>query len=145
MATTKHKAYGSITTALSTGLNSLANAASSAVSAEIDNSTALDLYMDLNLSIATQGSARSAGGYIAIYRQRAMDGTNYPASTNTTVDMLVAVFPLDAATTARAEVAQEDIPIPGGKFKLYLVNSTGQALASSGNLVEYVTHSIETV
>lgn len=142
----KHAAYTAIATILSTGLNSLTTGSSSAVSAEIDNtqtgSSGGELYADFNLTIAAQGSARSSGASISLYMQRAMDGTNYPAATNTTCDRLLYTWYLDAATTARPDLASEDVPVPGGKFKVYLVNNTGQTLAASANLVEYQLHSV---
>jgi hypothetical protein len=143
--TTQHAAYSSIASALTTGLNSLANNTNSGLSSEIDNTTTRCLFMDLNLTLAAQGSARTTGAAVAVFMQQAMDGTHYPSATNETTDKLIAAWSLDAATTARPELGANDVPIPPGKFKLYLRNATGQTLASSGNLLEYVLHSIESV
>jgi hypothetical protein len=143
VAVTKHKAYtAAIASALTTDLNSLANGSASAASAALDNTSNLDLYHDLTLTIATQGSARSAGATVSVYLTMALDGTNYD-DTNATTAELVAVFPLDAATTAR-QATRRDIPVPPGLFKYFVVNSTGQAFAASGNILEYRAHSIET-
>lgn len=143
MAVTKHKSFtAAIASALTTELNSLANAATTAASAAIDNTTNLDLYHDLTLTIATMGVARSTGATVSVYLVMALDGTNYD-DTNATTAELVAVFPLDAATTAR-QSTRRDVPVPPGLFKYFAVNNTGQAFAASGNLVEYRAHSIET-
>lgn len=143
MATTKHKAYtASIATALSAELNSLGNGSTSSASSAIDNTSGLDLFADLTLTVAAQGSARSSGATIGVYVTQALDGTNYDDTQSTTAE-LVAVFSLDAATTAR-QASRRDVPIPPGLFKLFAVNNTGQALAASGNLVEYRFHSVET-
>lgn len=143
MATTKHKAYSAaIANALTTELNSLANGSTSSASAAIDNTSNLDLYHDLTLTVATQGSARSAGATVSVYLIPALDGTNYD-DTNATTAELVAVFPLDAATTAR-QSTRRDVPVPPGLFKYFVVNSTGQAFAASGNILEWRAHSIET-
>lgn len=143
MAATKHKAYAAaIASTLTTELNSLASAATSAASAAIDNTTNLDLYHDLTLTVAVQGSARSAGATVSVYLTPALDGTNYD-DVNATTAELVAVFPLDAATTAR-QSTRRDVPVPPGLFKYFVVNSTGQAFAASGNILEYRAHSIET-
>jgi hypothetical protein len=143
MATTKHKAYSaSIASALTTELNSIANAAVSAASSAIDNSSALDLYDDLTFTIATQGGARSAGATVTVLMVQALDGTNYD-DVQVSCGQVVAVFALDAATTAR-QVSVRDVPIPPGLFKYFILNSTGQAFAASGNILERRPHSIET-
>jgi hypothetical protein len=143
VAVTKHKSYtASIASALTTDLNSLANGSASAASAALDNTSNLDLYHDLTLTVAAQGSARSAGATVSVYLVMALDGTNYDDANATTAE-LVAVFPLDAATTAR-QATRRDVPVPPGLFKYFVVNNTGQAFAASGNIVEYRAHSIET-
>ena len=143
MAVTKHKAYtAAIANALTTDLNSLGNGSTSAASAAIDNTTNLDLYHDLTLTVAAQGAARSAGATVSVYITQALDGTNYD-DTNATTAELVAVFSLDAATTAR-QITRRDVPVPPGLFKYFVVNNTGQAFAASGSLLEWRAHSIET-
>lgn len=143
MADTTHKGYGSIQTALSTELNSLASAGVSSASSAIDNTSALALFMDVELVVAAQGAARSTGASVTIQIVQALDGTNY-GDVNATTAEILAVFALDAATTARRAVVR-DIPIPPGLFQIFAVNGTGQALASSGNTVKYRTHSVQTV
>lgn len=98
--------------------------------------------MDLTLTVAAQGSARSAGATVEVWMTHALDGTNYDDNVRNVAE-LVAVFPLDAATTAR-QVTRRDVPIPPGLFKLSVQNATGQAFAASGSLLEYRMHSIET-
>lgn len=143
MATTKHTAYvQSATTALTTELNSLANGANSSASSAIDNTTNLDLFMDLELVLATQGSSRSTGAVVLVFMTNSLDGTNYDDVNETTAEM-VAAFPLDAATTARRRTVR-DIPIGPGKFKLFARNATGQAFAASGSTVSYRTHNVAT-
>ena len=141
MASVTHKSYtAAIASALTTEANSLANDANTAASSAIDNTTNLDLFHDLTLTIATQGSARSAGATVEVYLVMALDGTNYDDVSESTAE-LVAVFSLDAATTAR-QLTRRDVPIPPGLFKYFLRNRTGQALAASGNLLEYRAHSV---
>lgn len=143
MAVTKHDAYAaSIASALTTELNALANNTSSAASSAIDNSTALELYVDLTMTVATQGGARSAGAIINVYLTPALDGTNYDRVSHETAE-LVATFTYDAATTA-TQSTRRDVPIPPGLYKLFARNQTGQALAASSNILEYRPHSIET-
>ena len=67
MAATKHKAYSAaIASALTTELNTLANGSASSASAAIDNTTNLDLFMDLTLTVAAQGGARSTGATVSV-------------------------------------------------------------------------------
>lgn len=145
MATTKHKAYTtstSLASMLTTELNSLANNANTAASSALDNRTALDMFLDLRLVVATQGSARSTGGLIIVYIVPALDDSTYDAVHETTAE-IIATFPLDAATTAR-QLTRRDIPVPPGLFKVFARNQTGQALAASGNTVAGRYHSVET-
>ncbi len=129
---------------LTTGLNSLANDGQ-VLGAEIDNSTALDTFCDVEFNVATQGSARSAGAYIAVFLIPTPDGTNYwygDGSTDPPANRLIATLPLDAAVTARRTGAQM-LTIPPGKYKLLFENKTGQALAASGNTAGYRNYSLE--
>lgn len=143
MADTKHKAYTQTAqTALSTGLNSLANNSNSSASSSIDNTTNLDLYADIELVLAAQGSARSAGATVTVYLLTSLDGTNFDDANETTAEV-AAVFPLDAATTARRRTVR-DVSIPPALFQLLVRNSTGQAFAASGNTIRYRTHSVAT-
>ena len=142
MTSTKHLAYtASIASLLTTELNSLANNTKSSASSAVDNTSNKDLWIDLNLSIATT-SSRTAGGGVAVYMVQALDGTNYP-TVNETCDRLVAYWTLDAATTARPELIEWNIPIPPGLVKFYILNQMGVSFAASGSLLEFRAHSIE--
>lgn len=142
MTTTKHKAYAaSSASLLTTELNSLTSGSNSSLSGALDNSSNLNLFIDVELVLAAQGSARSTGAYLALFMVQALDGTNY-GDANEITAKLVAVFPLDAATTARRATVQ-DIPIPPGLVKFFVRNVTGQTLASSGSSINYRAHSIE--
>lgn len=142
MSTTAHKAYETQVAALTTELNSLATATNTAASTAIDNTVGLNLLLDIELVVATQGSARAAGATVNVYATYSLDGTNY-ADVNEITAELIAVFPLDAAVTARRAVIR-DVPIGPGKFKVFARNVTNQALAASGNAVNVRAHSITT-
>jgi hypothetical protein len=144
MATTSHKAYtAAIASSLTTELNSLASTSASSASAAIDNTTNLDLFMDLTLNVATQGTARSAGAVVYVFMVMALDGTTYDDVSTSTAE-LVAVFSLDAVTTAR-QVTRRDVPVPPGLFKLFAQNVTGQAFAATGSTLKHRFHSVSTV
>jgi len=134
----------SLTSYLTTELNSLANG-SNKIGAEIDNSTGLDMYVDVELNLAAQGSARSAGAYVPVFLIPTIDGTNYTYgddSTDPPAHQQIGALLLDAATTAR-RVGLQMMKVPPGKFKLLIMNETGQAFASSGTTFGYRLYSPE--
>jgi hypothetical protein len=115
--------------ALTTELNSLANAATSAASAAIDNATDKYLYMAVDVTLASL--TPTAGGYLAVYLLPAVDGTNY---SDITQSQLVATLALTTTASAK-RVSLGNIPIPPFSFKLALENRSGVALGASGNVL----------
>lgn len=142
MTTTTHKAYTGTATVLSTGLNSLANATMSAAGTAFDNHTALDFLADIQVTIAAQGAARSAGATVEIYVVYSFDNVTFGDLVRG-VSPLVAVVPLDAVVTSRIRTFV-DVPLSPGYMKFALFNNTGQALAASGNTVIIDPHSVTT-
>ena len=129
---------GTESTVLSTALNSLADDANK-LSGELDNSTDLYLFDDVEWHNATLGYTPSAGAVIELYIiQIELDGTGYedgsdsidPPATN-----LVGVFNIRASTAAQTHILRQ-IPIPPDKFKYLVINKTGGALPSSGNTLK---------
>lgn len=143
MATTGLKAYTVTgTTVLSTELNSLGNGSLCSASSVFDNSSNLAIWADFELVVATQGGARSAGATVSVFMSVAPDGTNY--SDVVAEGEPVAVFALDAATTARRHFRRGFELPPLATIKFYALNSTGQALAASGNTVKIWTRNLTT-
>jgi hypothetical protein len=133
-----------VTSALFTELNALADSTSdttgfSAVSAEISNETGLFQYINLEFVLATQGAARSAGGFVAVYIIYALNGTTYGSDTDKAYTEQLTAFQFDAATTAR-RITKTNLPIPPLDFKLQVLNDTGQALAGGANALNYRRH-----
>jgi len=139
MATqTTLSSYATIATALSTELNSLANAASTAASSAIDNTSALDMWDDLEVNLGTFGSTPSAGAYLEIYLIPSVDGTNYADGSNSVApaqELLVGSVSVRANTAAQRLVLR-GVPIPPALFKYLIINRTGQALNASGNTLK---------
>jgi hypothetical protein len=128
---------------LTTGLNSLANGARSAAGTELDNSANLDQYAAIEIYLASL--TPTTGGYVSVYMITAPDGTNYAEGSDTIdpgTETLVAVFSLRAATGVVRKTS-ELIRLPPAKLKLLLLNNSGAALASSGNLVALFTSNDE--
>ena len=128
-------AWASAGTVLDANLDSLANATRCAVETAYDNSTGLNQYGCLDITLGSITAA--SGGYLTIYMVNSADGTNYSEGDGT-VDpgnnLIVAVIPLYAATRAIRKVTPI-FPLPPGKVGFLLKNDSGVALAASGNLV----------
>jgi hypothetical protein len=141
--TTSHATYGTIISGLTTELNSVANNANTAAGPAIDNSALGEfLWGDVELVLAAQGTARTAGAAVYVWFLASADGSNYPDVIETSQPDVV--FALDAATTARRHV-QKDVPLPPGLFKVFARNGTGQALAASASTVKIRPHNLSSV
>lgn len=124
-------------------LNSLSDGAQ-VIGAAIDNSAG-KMRIRLEVALALQGAARAADAAVEIYAVRSVDGgTTYgygSATVDPPISALLAVLPFDAATTARTNTI--DAEMPAGFVELIFVNETGQALAATGNTLRYVLFDIE--
>ncbi len=127
---------GTIATLASTELNSLANG-SGAAGAEYDNATNKYTLGTIEIVFGT-GSNATAGNTVDIYIVPAPDGTNYPDGVGTpsqvSAPQYVGSGVCRAATSHR--LALNIVPLPLCKFKVVVVNGSGQAFSSSGNTVK---------
>lgn len=132
----------SVATLASTELNSLANG-SAALGAEYDNGTNLYLWGLFLLSV-TFGSNPTEGNLVNAYLVPAIDGTNYAyaptgASPFVSPTMYIGGFAVDNVTSAQRiplgidGVVYKPIMLPACKFKILLLNNSGQAFPSSGS------------
>lgn len=143
MASITQKAYAGVQSALTTELNSLASTSSSAASSAIDNSSALELFDDLELAV-TFGSSPTAGGYVSVFLLPAVDGSNYAdgsASVAPQGGLLVGVFEVKASTSAQ-RLAIQNVAIPPGLYKYMVTNNTSQAFPASGSTLKRNAHSM---
>lgn len=111
------------------------------LSDEIDNSTNLYAYAQLDLVLGSAAFTGSDSG-VEVYVVPTVDGTNYPDwSGNATTDApeqghyFVAFLPLKASTAARRVISssQNPIELPQGKFKFGIRSRANVTLAASGN------------
>lgn len=135
MASVKWEA-GTDSTVISTDLNSRANDKKT-VSSEIDNSTDLYLFDDVEWHNGTFGGTPDAGAVIELYCVSIeLDGVGYEDGEDGTVDPpssnLVGVFNIRASTAAQTHMLRQ-VPIPNNKYKYVVWNKTGQTLNASGN------------
>jgi len=136
--------YPAATNYLTTELNALADGANK-LGAAIDNTSNGDMYMDVELYVAAQGGARSADAYVALYILASVDGTNYcygADAVDPPAHALVGVFALDAVVTARY-VTLTHLLVPAGKFKMLVINETGQAFAGTLSTLKYTLYNEE--
>lgn len=137
MPTVKNVA-GTITTVLSTGLNSLANN-SNVLSSAITLSTGEQGYRfgEWELYIASSAAAMTANTAFTGWIIQALDGTNdedggTSVTPARTPDL---IFQVRAVSTAQRITWQSELPT--GSFKVLLRNDgTGQTIASSGNALK---------
>lgn len=144
MADLKLQTGVSLTTLLSSGLNSLADGAR-AISGAIDNSTDLNLLLDLELAVAYTSTTPTAGNIVAeVYLVPTLDGTNYAeGSSSVTPQSALLVAALETRNPSASAVERlvaQGIPIPLGSFKLLIVNKAGRAFHASLNTLKYRTY-----
>ncbi len=153
MSTIKELVGTAKTNAITTGLDSLANG-NTALSAAIDNSAGLDLFMDLSLSVKYTSSAPAAGVVAAdAYLVPSIDGgTTYAEGTAGTPGVIpqgalyVGSFESRNGSTSTFEnLVLNGIPIGPYNYKLLLVNKSGKTFTSSGNVLAYATYKFQSV
>ena len=110
-------------------LASLANT-TIAMSNTIDNSAALYIGADVQIKFKT-GAAVSGSGTLDVYMVRSLDGTGtlYDDSVAATAT-LIDNFP--ATVSATTQVVSMSIEVLPSRWKLMVVNNTGDALDASG-------------
>lgn len=123
------------------------------LSDEIDNSSTLYAYADLDLVLGSAAFTGSDAG-IEVYIVPTVDGTNYPDWTgNSTSDApgqshyFAAFLPVSGSTSAKRTVSASaaDIPLPQGKFKFGIRNRGNVTLAASGNTLYWRPKSYDAV
>ena len=142
MATLKHASYGTFTTYLGADLDNLASDAR-VLGAEIDNTTALDLYYDFELNV-TFDSAPTNGMPVDLYVIPAVGGTDYTdgsASVEPRESLRVGSFDVANVGTAQ-RLALLNVLVPPGKFKILIRNSAGVGWTANGHTLKYRPHNL---
>jgi hypothetical protein len=136
-------AFGTPTNYLSTGLDSLATAGPGvALGAAINNTTNRHIYMKVLISLASADLSAQPSPGVGIRLVESLDGgTVYEDNIDGTYALSIPV----AATSAAHVGISGTIYIPPGYFKLAVVNNTGVNFAASGNTLDYVTFTPDSV
>lgn len=133
--------------ALGSGLNSLGNG-SLVASAALDNTSNLDLYADWVYQAKYAAGPPAAGTKVAdLYLLPSPDGSNYPDITVVPQKaLLIASFECRNPSTSVFEfLVATGVSIPPLLFKVVLVNTSGQALAASGNTLTFTPYKLQNV
>lgn len=140
MSATEKLLLGTSTQLLTTGLNSMANNAL-VLSSAYDNTQGQAgdgaVLAEFELVIASMGGTPTANTALVLWAIQSLDGTNYEDgdSSTTPAKLPLCTFPIRAVSTAQ-RITRYRIPLPPGLSKYLLKNDgTGQALASSGNIL----------
>jgi hypothetical protein len=128
-----------------TTLNSIASGNAILSDVQIDNSTALDVFADLSIALAS--AAFTASPFVGVYLYPLnKDGTTYgdgrfgtSAAGPPGASYYVGRIPLVAATQAQNGTLRR-IVLPPGAFKFVLHNQGGIAFAATANTCQYRTY-----
>jgi hypothetical protein len=125
-----------LTTVLSGAtLNALGIAAMSAASSTYVNQTNLDIYCDIEVFLDTLSP--TAGAYVAIYIQEAVDGSTFPAQSaadmRLTSTQLLCVIPIGTTASTTQRVVARNIVLPPAAIRFLIDNQTGVAFAATAN------------
>lgn len=137
--------YAAITSVMTTELNSLSNG-SAALGVEYDNTSNGYTRAILELNV-TFGSNPTVGRTCDIYLIAAPDGTNYDDSWNNPAAFKGGI-PVQVNTSAQKitlGAGQQEIVIPGLKFKFRLYNNSAVAFPASGSTLKLIPGRLKTV
>lgn len=143
-----------LTTYLSTTLNSLADDTLD-LGAEINNETNLAQYMDIEIHLASINLSAESNPSVVIYLIESIDGgTTYDTAVDASssdaahpaTDKVLTICGFRLGTAGEVKNAiKSRLSIPPGRFKLAVLNKTGQAFAASDNTLKYRTYKTKTV
>ena len=145
MSTIKYGTPGSPANGMTTELDGIVNAAGAITATALSNDAAGELhpYATFELYLAAQGAARSLGAAVLMYiLPETSDNYSFGGASLQPQQPPDAVFGFDAATTSRY-VAVSGVPLPPTNFHIVLWNVTGQALASSGNILSWEVYDFQ--
>jgi hypothetical protein len=146
MATIQLAAYRGISSAMTTELNALASSGR-AISSAIDNSSNLDLFDDLELTV-TFATAPTADTAIELYLVPSLDaGTSYADGSSTVTPqsaLFVGGFVVRNVNTIQRMIVR-GVALPPGFFKYLVRNGTNQAFPATGSTLERNSYQLQSL
>ena len=139
MATIQWAAPSSAQTMLTTELNSLATASTSALGSEWDNTSTR--YVQAAGEVYLASLTPASGGYVQVFLVPALDGTNY--GDIVAANLVATIYPSTSASVKR--LMFENVPLGPYKYKAALKNVTGATLGASGNTFKLWGMEVESV
>jgi hypothetical protein len=144
MATFKWATPEAEASALTTELNSLADAAFCTASSAIDNEAGL--YENLMVELVLASLSPATGAYVDVWIDYSIDGTNYAdAAKALQLSALLCTFQLDTTAATAQRLFIGGLRIDPMKFKLQVRNKAGVSLGASGNTLKYSRYNEQSV
>ncbi len=127
------------------GLKNIANGAGAITATAVDN-TAGDQIADLELLIDL-ATAATAGGYVALWFIRALDGSNYESGSATIFPARPpdVIIPVRTTTDDSQVVTVPGVVWPQGLFHIVFQNNTGQTTTNTDSLTQLYYRSYNSV
>lgn len=135
-----------VSTVISTEMNSL-QPEFRCISQEINNSSGLYLFNDVELFLNTNNQTPRYGSVVELYLLSAVDSTNFEdgsASINPSPSSLVGVFNIMPSVNSQRQTLKQ-ITIPPCKYKYLIVNKTGTNLPANNNTLKIVPYRYKTI
>ena len=127
-----------VTTILSTELNALNSATTSASSSTVNNASNLNLYCDAEVKLGSLSPA--TGAFVTVYILVALDGTNFPSPTGSVLRNQSQHVWFTAGLDTTASTAQTNVVrtvlLPPEAVAFVLDNQSGVQLAATGNTLK---------
>jgi hypothetical protein len=127
-----------LSTVISTALNSITHQATAA-SSTIDNTTTRYMYADIEVFLNFSSGTPISTAMCMLEFQEEVDGSNVDAGfTDTETPLLAINIPIGQAAATAQRVVARQIPIPPAQFIVVFANETGLTLPASGNTVKFL-------
>lgn len=97
-----------------------------------------DQYAHVEIQMLSTG-ALASGDYLSVYWITAADNTNYEDGGASVTPARAAdlIIPVRAVTNSSQRITMKNVPIPGGNFKVLLINQLSTKLDTTANILSF--------